>query len=188
MEIKNIINDYTNDIKALCDALDRDALEAALLAIKDNYLSGHQLFVAGNGGSAGTANHFSCDFSKNAVKDQTRKPHLITLSSNVAYITAIGNDITFDAIFEEQLKNLMNDGDTVILISASGNSPDIIRAAEYAKSRGGKIIGFTGFSGGKLKEISDVCVNVAIDSYEKVEDLHMIFTHIIVCYFKTLGY
>lgn len=74
-----------------------------------------------------------------------------------------------------------------MLISASGNSPNVISAAEYAKSRGGKLIAFTGFDGGKLKELSDINVNIRSNSYEQIEDLHMMMTHIIVCYFKALG-
>ena len=81
----------------------------------------------------------------------------------------------------------MDDGDTVLLISASGNSPNIVSAAQYAKSRGGKVIGFSGFEGGKLKELSDINVNIPSTSYEQIEDLHMMLTHIIVCYFKALG-
>lgn len=99
----------------------------------------------------------------------------------------MGNDFCYAEVFSQQLKNLMDDGDTVLLISASGNSPNIVSAAEYAKSRGGKVIGFSGFKGGKLKELSDVNVNIPPESYEQIEDLHMMLTHIIVCYFKSLG-
>ena len=102
-------------------------------------------------------------------------------------LTALGNDFCYADVFTQQLKNLMNDKDTVLLISASGNSPNVVTAAEYAKSRGGKVIGLTGFEGGKLKELSDVAINIPSTSYEKIEDLHMMITHIIVCYFKALG-
>ena len=181
-----LIHEYTQDIKRLCDALDENKLNEAIERIAEAYRNGKHVFVAGNGGSAATANHFSCDLSKNAIKGDQNRVKLITLSSNVEYITAAGNDIGFDDIFTEQLKNLMEDGDLIILISASGNSPDIVGAARYAKSRNGVIVGFTGFSGGALKALSDVCVHIDIDSYEKVEDMHMMLTHIIVCGFKSM--
>lgn len=184
--MSELVKEYTNDIKRLCDALDPNEMDSVFESIETAYKSGKTIFIAGNGGSAATANHFSCDFSKNAVKDETKRARLITLSSNVEYITAIGNDISFESIFSEQLKNLMSDGDIIILISASGNSPDILNAAQYVKKRGGKVIAFTGFWGGKLKQIADICINVEIDSYEKIEDIHMMLTHMIVCHFKSL--
>ena len=182
-----IIKNYANDIKKLCDELDVQSMSIVLEKLKEAHAAGKRIFVAGNGGSAATANHFSCDFGKNAVKGDVNRVKIITLSCNVEIITALGNDISYDDTFSEQLKNLMVDGDIVLLISASGNSPNIVKAAEYAKSRGGYVIGFTGFSGGKLKELSDVCVNVEDNSYERVEDIHLVLTHIIVCYFKSLG-
>ncbi len=182
---EQLISGYLADIRRLCDELDKESLKSAIEMIRQAHMDGKQIFIAGNGGSAATANHFSCDFSKNAVSDESIKPKLITLSSNIEYITAIANDMSYEGIFAEQLKNLMHDGDLLILISASGNSPNIIKAAEYAKSRKGRIIGFTGFSGGKLEGLSDICVNIAVDSYEKVEDMHLVLTHIIVCCFKS---
>jgi len=182
-----LIKGYTDDIKRLCDELDVESMSVVLEKIREAHAAGKRIFVGGNGGSAATANHFVSDFGKNAVKGDVGRAKVIPLGSHVEAITAIGNDISFDSIFSEQLKNLMEDGDVVLLISASGNSPNIVKAIEYAKSRNGYVIGFSGFSGGKLKEMSDVCVNVAIDSYEKVEDMHMALTHIIVCYFKSLN-
>lgn len=184
--MNNLVKGYTSDIKKLCDNLDFYEINKVFKEIEDAYDNRRKIFIAGNGGSAGTSNHFSCDFSKNAIVDDTKRAKLITLSSNVEYITAIGNDIGYEWIFTEQLKNLMEDGDLIILISASGNSPNIVNVAEYVKERNGKVIAFTGFSGGKLKGIADLSVNVNSDSYEKIEDIHMILMHIIVCHFKSL--
>lgn len=178
------INKYLEGVKVLCDTFDSASMEKIINAVRQAYDNDRKIFIAGNGGSAGTANHFSCDFSKNAVKKSDKKPKVYTLSSNVEYITALGNDISFDKIFKNQLENLMDDGDLVILISASGNSPDIIEAAEFALSKNGKVIGLTGFSGGRLKELSDISLNIPVSSYEQTEDFHMIITHILVCCFK----
>lgn len=181
------ITEYINDVQRLISSLDTDALESACKLMLDSYKNGKKIFVAGNGGSAGTSNHFCCDFGKNAVKGDTNRPKIISLSANIEVLTALGNDFSYAEVFSQQLKNLMDDGDTLLLISASGNSPNVVEAAKYAKERGGKVIGFSGFEGGKLKELSDVNVNIPSNSYEKIEDLHMMLTHIIVCYFKELG-
>lgn len=186
--MKNVITSYLDDVKRLCDLLDENEVEKMCLALVDNYKAGKKLFVAGNGGSAGTSNHFCCDFGKNAVKGDVNRPKIIALSANIEVLTALGNDFSYADVFSEQLKNLMDDGDTIILISASGNSPNVVKAAEYVKSRNGFVIGLTGFAGGKLKELSDININIPSDSYEKIEDLHMMLTHIIVCYFKALGF
>lgn len=185
--MKQIIKDYIADVQRLCDILDAEELDSVCKLLLESYKAGKQIFVAGNGGSAGTSNHFCCDFGKNAVKGDTCRPKIISLSANMEVLTALGNDFSYADVFSEQLKNLMCDGDIILLISASGNSPNVVKAAEYVKSRNGKVIGFTGFAGGKLKELSDICVNIPSDSYEKIEDLHMMLTHIIVCYFKALG-
>ena len=185
--MKETIINYANDIVGICDNLPHDKIEEVCNALLNAYKSKKKIFIAGNGGSAGTANHFTCDFGKNAVKSESDRPKIMSLSSNVEVLTALGNDFSYADVFTEQLKNLMSDGDLIILISASGNSPNVVTAAEYVKSRGGTVIGFTGFSGGKLKELSDVSIHIPCDSYEKVEDLHMIITHIIVCIFKEMN-
>lgn len=185
--MSTLVNEYLNSMKDLCDALDREKLDAMFAAVRQAWQNGKTIFVAGNGGSAATANHFFCDFSKNAVKGDVNRAKVITLSSDAARITALGNDYSFDRIFSEQLINLMDDGDAVILISASGNSPDVIKAAEYAKSRCGVVIGLTGFSGGRLCELSDINIHCPATSYEQVEDVHSMVMHMLVCYFKSLS-
>lgn len=184
--MKQLIENYIADVQRLCDILEPEKLESICRLLLEGYKAGKRIFVAGNGGSAGTSNHFCCDFGKNAVKGDSNRPKIISLSANTEVLTALGNDFSYADVFSEQLKNLMCDGDIVLLISASGNSPNVIKAAEYAKSRKGSVIGFTGFEGGRLKELSDICVNIPSDSYEKIEDVHMMLTHIIVCCFKSL--
>ncbi len=182
--MKKTILDYLESIGDIINKLDINNISEMIEAIKLAYKDDKRIFVFGNGGSAATANHFACDFGKNAIKDDNNRIKVISLSNSISSITACGNDIGFDTVFEEQLKNLMHDGDLILCISASGNSPNIIRAVEYAKKRYGTVIGMTGFSGGKLKELSDINVNVASDSYEKIEDMHLMITHIIVYWFK----
>lgn len=184
--MKTTIQNYIEDILRLSDGLDRDKIADVCAVLLEAYQNKRQIFVAGNGGSAGTANHFCCDFGKNAVRSQYDRPKILSLSANIEVVTALGNDFCYGDVFLEQLKNLMNDGDVILLISASGNSDNVVRAAEYVKSRGGKVIGFTGFAGGKLGALSDIEINVPSTSYEEIEDVHLMLTHIIVCAFKSM--
>ena len=182
--MKEFISDYVKSISGIIENLDIENLSKVIEYVKEAHRKEKRIFVFGNGGSAATANHFACDFGKNAIKDDNNRFKIISLSNNISSITACGNDLGFETVFEEQLKNLMQKEDLIICISASGNSPNIIKAVEFAIKRSGTIIGITGFDGGKLKEISDVNVNVVSDSYEKIEDIHLIITHIIVYWFK----
>ena len=185
--MKKLISEYKKDIISFCENLNDDALASVCQMFLETYKNKKKFFVAGNGGSAGTANHFTCDFGKNALPgSDINRPKIISLSANIEVLTALGNDFSYSDVFSEQLKNLMDDGDLVLLISASGNSPNVVEAAKYAKTRNGRVISFTGFKGGKLKDLSDININVPSTSYEQIEDMHMLFTHVIVCYFKSL--
>lgn len=146
------------------------------------------IFIAGNGGSAATASHMACDLSKTVLSSQNEMNRLraYSLSDNIPCMTAIGNDWSYDDIFSEQLKNLLNEGDIVILISGSGNSPNIIKAAEYAKKKKATIIGFTGFDGGKLSQYCDIEININSKEYGIIEDLHMALDHMIAFCIKEM--
>jgi D-sedoheptulose 7-phosphate isomerase len=182
--MNDYIVEYLNSITSKIKDLEIDNILKAISSIKEAHEKDRRIFVFGNGGSAATANHFAADFGKNAIKDDDNRFKIISLSNNISSITACGNDIGFETVFEEQLKNLMHDEDLIICISASGNSPNIIRAVEYARKRNGTIIGITGFNGGKLKQISDFNININSESYEQIEDMHLMITHIIVYWFK----
>lgn len=183
--MKNIAESYINDMINIFGKLDAEEISGIIKTLEDARNKGKRIFVAGNGGSAATANHFACDLGKNAAKEDERRFRIISLSENIEAITAYGNDCGYENIFSEQLKNhFINPGEVVLAISASGNSPNILKLVEYAKSRNAEIISLTGFSGGKLKEMSDQNINVASDSYEKIEDIHLMIAHIIVFAFK----
>jgi D-sedoheptulose 7-phosphate isomerase len=187
--MKDYIDNYTQALKDVMSKLDSIQFEKIIFILAEAYKNHRQIFIAGNGGSAGTANHFVCDFGKNAVPftglDRGKQRFkIISVSDNIEKITALGNDISFDEIFRQQLINLMNEGDVLIAVSASGNSPDIIRACEYAREMKSKIIVLAGFSGGKIKEYADASIIVPLESYEQIEDIHLIILHMIVYYFK----
>jgi len=140
-----------------------------------------KIYVGGNGGSASISNHLCCDFYKGA----NLRP--ISLSSNLPLITAIANDIDYDQTISYQLEGLCTQEDLVILISSSGNSPNIVRAANAAHRIGTPVLGLCGFDGGALKELSDVALHVPIHNYGVVEDAHQSIMHIIAQYIANKG-
>lgn len=170
--------EYKSEIIKALDLFQFD--EKIITLLKDSIDNKQKIFVAGNGGSAAIAMHYVCDLSKGATKDWStnfKRYNAICLSSNIGYITAISNDSHYDEIFKQQLINLASPKDILILISSSGNSPNIIKAAEYAKERGLTVVGISGFQGGKLKALADHSAHINFNSYEICEDIHSIFGH-----------
>jgi len=142
------------------------------------------VFFIGNGGSAATASHFANDISIGTRTGDKKPFRAVSLTDNVAVMTALANDEGYDRMFVDQLRVHMRAGDSLVAISASGNSPNLIEAVDYATSRGATVIGLTGFDGGKLREKSDISLHVptAKGEYGPVEDVHMIFDHLIGSY------
>ncbi|MDR1134203.1 MAG: SIS domain-containing protein [Synergistaceae bacterium] len=179
------VGNYLTSLGGVMEKLDRDAFGKAIEILREAYANDRQVFIAGNGGSAAAANHFVCDFGKNAAPlEGARRFRIISLSDNVEKITAFANDVSFDEIFSQQLKNLMNERDVLITVSASGNSLNIVKACEYARARNAPIIALTGFSGGESRARADAPLHVDAESYEQAEDAHLIILHMIVCFVK----
>ncbi len=151
----------------------------------DEILSAHErgasIFTLGNGGSAALASHFACDLGKGTLVHHKSKKRfrVISLTDNVPLITAWANDHGYEHVFAEQLLNLIDSDDVVFAISGSGNSPNVLRALEVAKDHGARTIGLTGFEGGKMKSLCDVCVILPSDNMEVIEDFHLSMTHAI---------
>jgi D-sedoheptulose 7-phosphate isomerase len=182
--LKEYFADYKVRLNNLIDLVDLADLEKVIATMVTTFKNGKTLYVCGNGGSAATASHIQADFSF-FVRYYTKfRPKVKALTDNVAMITAIGNDTTFNDIFVEQLRGHFEEGDAIICISASGNSENVIRAAQYANDHGGTSIGFIGFTGGKLKEVCTVSLYTPNPKgdYGPIEDLHMIYDHLIVNY------
>ena len=186
--------DYTKDIQAYLNKemevikkLDLEEINQAMQAIQLAWERGARIYTMGNGGSASTASHMVCDFNKGASETIGKdKFQLVCLSDNTAIMMAIANDISYDAVFSFQLKGILKPDDLIIAISGSGNSKNVIKAVEYAKTIGTKVIGMTGYSGGKLRELSDYPLHVAIDDMQIAEDIHMIFNHMIMKIFGNI--
>ena len=151
-------------------------------------VNGNTIFVAGNGGSAATATTMANDIGFDIIKKTgTDKPfRVFSLVDNNSVVTAISNDVGYENIFINQLKIHYRDGDSLIVISASGNSPNVLKAAEWVRSKGGTIIGFLGFTGGKLINLCDVKIHVKSEAgeYGPVEDTHLIMNHILAHWFQ----
>ena len=146
---------------------------------------GSRIFFIGNGGSAATASHFANDLAI-GTKAWRRPFRVISLTDNVAVLTAVANDYGYHEIFTAQLKTLMEPHDVVVAISASGNSPSVVAAIEWANAHGAVTVGLTGFDGGRLRTLAAQCVHVPTEAgeYGPVEDLHMIFDHLVSTYLR----
>ena len=141
---------------------------------------GSQVFVLGNGGSAATASHFACDLAKNTRQEGLPHFRVIGLTDNMAMFSALANDEGYEKVFSEQLAGLVKPGDVVIAISASGNSKNVINAAEAAQRYEATVVGFTGFDGGRLGQLANINIHVNSNIIEHVEDIHLILEHLIV--------
>ena len=182
--MKEHLSEYTRILSEELGKLDPADFEKIVSILIDAYRRDAQIFIAGNGGSAATANHFVCDFGKNAVQGDRRRFRIISLCDNVEKLTALSNDISFEEAFRFQLGNLMRPGDVLIAVSASGNSPDLVNACGYAKSLGCRVIALSGFGGGRICDGADASVVTPMRSYERIEDLHSAVLHIIVSWFR----
>lgn len=179
-DYSNEIKDYIRLEKDVLDKLDVEMLNKAINALVETQVNGNTVYTIGNGGSASTASHFQNDFNKGLSETLEKKFDFRCLSDNISTLMAIANDMSYDDIFVEQLKGHLKKGDVLLAISGSGNSKNIIKAVEYTKQNGNKVIGLTGYSGGKLKELCDISLHVPVNSMQVAEDIHMIFDHLMM--------
>lgn len=182
--MEKYIRSYINNIKQTIDNINTDEIIAVADILLETYKSDRRIFVMGNGGSASTASHMACDLAKGTSCEGKKRFSVISLNDNTAHFTAIANDISYEDIFSEQLKNILQKGDLVLVISASGNSPNLIKAMKYARLKGAKTAALLGFSGGECKELADVYAHIKKNDYGIVEDIHLMIEHMITKYFK----
>jgi len=191
MERKNNLStfliSYKEKLSTLFDSIDVNILESVVSELIYAFKNGKKLYVVGNGGSAATASHLQADFQFFVRYFTDFRPKVIALTDNIPLMTAISNDNSYEDIFVEQMKGMFNKGDLLLAISASGNSPNVVKAVEYAKDLEGKTIAFCGFSGGRLKEIADFPIYTPSKDkdYGAVEDIHMILVHMLINFIVT---
>ena len=162
----------------------RNIIKEILIAAKKQ----RNIFSCGNGGSASTAEHLSCDFSKQACRDTNLNIKVFSLNSNVSLMTAIANDISYDDIFSYQLNKFGKPNDILLCFSVSGSSRNILKCAKAAKRKKIKIISFTGFNGGKIKKLSKYNINFTTNNFGIVEDCHLSIMHFISQYIRNINF
>jgi D-sedoheptulose 7-phosphate isomerase len=158
--------------------------EGEILKIVDllleTYIKSSKVFIMGNGGSGSTASHFACDINKGVSCKLAKRFKVISLNDNLPTILAYANDMSYDDIFVEQLKNFLENDDLVIGISGSGNSLNVLKAIDYANGIGATTIGITGFDGGELKKLAKHNFNIPVNDMQITEDVHLLLTHILM--------
>ncbi len=175
---------YFEQSRAAQESIDGEKLEAAFKILDAAYGRGAQLYVCGNGGSASISNHLVCDHSKSGQTDTDIKPRVISLATNIEMITAIANDISYEDIFVYQLQTLAKDGDVLMTISSSGDSENVVRAAQWAKDQGLDVIALTGFDGGRSGDLATVNLHVTGDNSGVIEDTHQGLMHILAQFIR----
>lgn len=173
------IDDYLQDMRHVLAEVPKDAILMTISMLYLAWAQRRQIFVLGNGGSASTASHIANDLSKATIAPDMPRMRVIALTDNVALMTAWANDESYDCIFKEQLENLLQPGDTVLAISASGNSPNVLRAMEFAREKHAQTIGWTGRDGGRLKDLVEVCVHAPTDDIGMIESVHVVIDHLV---------
>ncbi|HEB12279.1 MAG TPA: SIS domain-containing protein, partial [Actinobacteria bacterium] len=182
------IIEYFSDMTQIIQSIDLDKIDRAIDILYDAWLRDKQVFIIGNGGSASTATHFTCDLTKTTIIEGKKRFKVISLVDNVPLVSALTNDEGFDKVFDEQLRAFITTGDVLIAISVHGGSgkgnadvwsQNLIRAIQSAKESGAKTIGLSGFDGGAMKDLADVCMVVPCESTPHVESLHLAFEHLL---------
>lgn len=182
MDFSQFVEDYYQQYTKVIRDFDKSSLEPVLEVFLALAKNNGTLWVAGNGGSAAIGDHTVCDVTKGTHKPGQPNIKSISLSSNTAMLTALGNDISYEAVFSEQLKYYLGENDALLLVSSSGNSPNVVAACEYANRVGVPTIAFVGFKGGVLKEIAKHCVWIPVDNYGMAEDAHQSLMHVTTQY------
>ena len=173
------LEDYRAQVIEALNGIDLTVVQRVLHTLADARERGSTIFTCGNGGSAATASHFATDLGKGASFGQPTRFKVIALTDSVSTITAYANDVNYDVVFAEQLINHAKPNDVLVCISGSGNSPNVLRAVEAAKTAGLTTIAMTGFAGGALGPMVDLHINVPDDHMGRIEDAHMSLCHMI---------
>lgn len=174
---------YKSQLLRALETVDLEAVGQAIEILAQARARNRHIFVCGNGGSASTASHFVCDMVKGASFNRESRFRIMALTDSLPTITAYSNDVGYDCVFAEQLKNFAQAGDVFMAISGSGNSPNVVCAMDYANSIGCETIALTGRDGGKLGPMAKLQIRVAEPHMGRIEDGHMIVCHMLCYYF-----
>jgi len=168
---------YFDDVGRVISNMPFTVIDQIVSAFMEAYESNRRIYLFGNGGSAALASHFACDLGKGAANGSGKRFQALALTDNIPMMTAWANDANYEDIFAEQLVNFVADGDLVFAISGSGRSPNVLKALKVARDAKALTIGLTGFRGGLMKDLCDICLIVPSDNMQIIEDLHLSVTH-----------
>jgi len=183
--MEKFIQNYKKNICDQVKSIDTFTINSIVNVLDSVEINKANVYVIGNGGSAATASHMENDLGVGLKRRGVMDLKIRSLCDNSSVLTALANDVGYDDIFYSQLENLLSDKDLLIVISCSGDSPNIIKAVKYAKKVGATVLGMSGFGGGELKKLSDISYHIQTENYEYgiVEDLHMMLDHILYTYY-----
>jgi len=170
--------DYLGETREVMARLDADLIDRISEQIWQAYEQERTVYLFGNGGSAALASHLACDLAKGTAANGRRRMRAVSLNDNLALLTALANDLEYDEIFAEQLHHI-EPGDVALAISSSGNSPNVVRGLEVAQQAGATTVAITGFKGGRVKSLCDMCLVVPSDNVQYIEDSHLSVMHAI---------
>jgi phosphoheptose isomerase len=175
--------DYLRAIAGLLEQLESGPVMTSTRMLLDAYHGGHTVFIAGNGGSAAIASHLACDLEKTVAgprgRRAARRLRAVSLSDNLATLTAFANDEGYENVFSERLRAHADPDDVLLVISSSGNSPNVLEALRTARELGMRTIAWVGFGGGEALKLCDCCVHVAVDDYGMAEGIHGVIGHLV---------
>lgn len=189
LNVRSFVELYTKKLITLIEEIDAGVVCEIVENLESVAQAGGRVYVIGNGGSAATASHMTNDLGVSGLgRRGLLSLDMISLADNTSVMTALANDVGYENVFYEQLRNRLCDNDLVIAFSCSGNSPNVIKAIKYARAEGVKVVGVSGFDGGELMELADINFHVRTDvgDYGLVEDVHMILDHLIYSYYLQL--
>jgi D-sedoheptulose 7-phosphate isomerase len=191
----SFIHEYFEDLKVTTQRISQEDICSVLRLLYTVWREGKQVFITGNGGSAASAIHFACDLNKYTAIEGKPRFKAFCLNDNIPLVSALTNDLGWDNVYYEQLRNFLNIGDLLIVISVHGGSgadkagvwsQNILKAAKYVQDNGGKVIGLSGFDGGAIKQVADACIVVPVNSTPQVEGFHVVLTHMLCAGLKQM--
>jgi len=178
--LERLIDAYQDRLISAMQAVDKQQIIDIIMVLKKAWEQRKNIFLIGNGGSAATASHIACDLNKGVSFGLENRLKVLALNESIPILLALGNDVNFESVFVEQLKNFLEPGDVVIALSGSGNSPNILEAIDYAQKNGAITIGLCGYDGGRLRAMVQHPLHVPVDDQQVAEDIHLIIGHIIM--------
>ncbi len=175
--MQQIVKNYISELVQTIGKMPVPTVDRIVEVLLEAYESSRMVYLFGNGGSAALASHFACDLGKGAANGSGKRFQVLALTDNVPLMTAWANDARYEDIFAEQLINFVRPNDVALAISASGRSPNVLKALKVAREAGAVTVGLTGFQGGEMKNLCDLCLIVPSDNVQIIEDLHLSVTH-----------